>query len=750
MKKRILLLLFINSIFTGAIYAQGGVSATWEVLKYDIQAALPQNFSTNRFLNVKAKLNIKNVRDRAFSRLTLRISDKATVSAVQVNNSVADFRKGVEGIGGNRMLQRIIVSVPSIQPNSVFNVIVSYKIEVKANSGLNALSELGSQFLPFSHWYPTPNSWYFSKGGDNAPYSLRVNAPSGETVISSGVSNGSVFEQKLNGQPYFITGKWNTNGVDLSGISVYAPDGGENVAKIKEIKDFALEAKKFVEDIIGKKLGVPIRIVSVNRGGGFADSGTIFVDDSVFAREKLDSKTAMSIVESIAKTYFGNVVKVNGEGYGVIREGMSRFIATRFIEKKFGKEIADIERLRQRTEYSAISTRDAPLMVLSPIVGYYYSAVANKGAIIWKYLSNNLGQSFFQTVGRAATDGKLTMSELRNGFATEKSYLDYMLDKNTTMNLMVGIPRVSGTQTKVALRNISEVVAKVDVVATTQSGKKLITKVTLQPNGFGEAVFTTNNDRVVTAEIDADKIYPQTNYSDDVAPREITDNNALLFIKRELDRKKFSVAEKNARKVLKMYSRFDDAKVLLGRSLSEQSKLVEAKKIFNEVIEGKLPSPQSMARANLGLGQIALKEGRNSAASDFFTKAIKIDAELGASLTSRRERNKIGSPSSIDPSVTSFFGNFDRAVESNRKAAVDALVLAGEVSRFASGVAGQAQKWKSEVLRVERIDATSILVEVNMSVQLLNRQNENGLAVFRLTKVNGGWKLSSVEIFEIG
>jgi len=750
MKKRILLLLFVNLIFAASICAQSRVSATWEVLKYDIEAALPQNFSTNRFLNVKAKLHIKNVRDRAFSRLTLRISDKATVSAVQVNNSIADFRKGVEGVGGNRTLQRIIISVPSIQPDSVFNVTVNYKIEVKANSGLNALSSLGSQFLPFSHWYPTPNNWYFSKGADYAPYSLRVNAPSGETVISSGVGNGNVFEQKLNGQPYFITGKWDNSGVDPNGISVYSPNGVEKTEKIKELKNYALEAKNFVEETVGKKLDIPIRIVSVNRGAGFADSGTIFIDDSVFAREKLDSKTALTIVESIAKVYFGNVVKVNGEGYGVIREGLSRFIATRFLEKKFGKDIADIERLRQRTEYSAISTRDAPLMVLSPIVGYYYSAVANKGAIIWRYLSNNLGQSFFRTIRATAEDGRLTMSELRRGFIGEKNYLDYMLDKNTTMNLMVGLPRVSGTQTKVALRNISDVVAKVDVVATTQSGKKIATKATIQPNGFGEAVFTSDNDRIVRTEIDAEKIYPQTNYSDDVAPREITDNNALLFIKREFDRKKFSAAEKNARQVLKMYPSFGDARILFARSLMAQTKLVEAKKNFDAVIEGKLPSPQSMAWANLGLGQIAVKEGKNSEAVNFFTKAIKIDAESAATLTARRERNKLGASSAIDPSVTSFFSNFDKAVSSNRKAPVDALILAGEVSRFAIKVAGQAQKWNSEVLRVEKIDATNVLVEANMSVQLLNRQNENGLAVFRLSKVNGTWKLSAVEIFEVG
>lgn len=156
-------------------------SKTWEVQKYDISVNLPQA-ETDRYLTVKAALDLKNVSGVAGSRLTLRISEKAEVSAVRVNNTATDFTKGEEKIG-SRNLQRIIVRVPAIQPNQTFAVAVDYKLKVDENSGLNALSPVGSQFLPLSFWYPTPNSWYFPRGADFAPVRLRVSAPNNLAVL---------------------------------------------------------------------------------------------------------------------------------------------------------------------------------------------------------------------------------------------------------------------------------------------------------------------------------------------------------------------------------------------------------------------------------------------------------------------------------------------------------------------------------------------------------------------------------------
>lgn len=735
-------------LFSCFITAQSRQTLTWEVLKYDINATLPQNVSADRNLDVKATLNLKNISSRGSSRLTMRISDQAKVSSVQVSGSNADFETGEEKIGGNQKLQRLVVRIPTVSSNGTFSVTVSYKLNVKANSGLNALTQTGSQFLPLSYWYPTPTSWYFTGGGDFAPINLKVNGATDSTVIASGIKTTNGFEQKLNGQPFFTTGQWDV--VNSNGVEVYIPKGmNGNSAIANEVSVLASDAKSFITDLLGKTIDTPIKIVGVRRGSGFSDSGTIFVDESLFNRQKLDSQTAINISEGIAKTWLGNLVKVEDDGYGVIREGLSRYISTKFIEKKFGKDIADLERLRQRTNYSAISLRDAPLNIVSPIDGYYYTATANKGAMMWKFLANTLGDDFYRMIQSMAEDKVLTLSEIRSGFSTKKEYMDYMIEKVTEMNLMIGLPQQNGNQTKVALRNMGDIDVDIDVVATTSNNQKLTNRVSIKSKNFGEAIFNTPN-KIVRVEIDADKIYPQTDYSDDIAPREIGENDALVFIKKEFDRQKYAEAEKNAIDVLEVYPIFDDARILLARSQFAQGKVTEAQRNFQEVLNLKLPSSQSLAWANVGLGDIAQKTGQNSQAKQYYEQAIKTDSELGATVNARRGRNKIGIASEVDASIKSFFQLFDKAVSANNKSEIDSMILSGEIARFASSVAGQAQQWNTQILHMDKIDSNNILIEANMNVKLLNRENESGTAVYRLTKIGNEWKLSDVLIFEIG
>nr|MBA3786978.1 hypothetical protein [Acidobacteriota bacterium] len=516
MKKIIYAFLLFTFAFSAFAQDESRASITWQVQKYDITATLPQA-ETERNLTVKAVLSLKNVSGGAASRLTLRISPNVEVSAVKVNDAATDFSKAEEKIDGSRTLQRIVVRVPSIQPNATFTVAVDYKLNVKENSGLNALSSVGSQFLPLAFWYPTPNSWYFARGADFAPMRLQVNSANGETVIASGTQNNNTFEQKLNGQPFFVSGNWDT--VNANGVSVFIQKGAnaDEQKRANELALLASEAKTFTANFLGTAPDVPIRIVAVRRGAGFSSGGTIFVDESAVRRQKIDSQTAMTIAEAVAKIWIGNAVSVNGDSFGVIREGLARYVATQFLEKQFGKDIADIERLRQRTAYAAVVKRDSPLNIVSPIDDYYYPTVANKGAMIWRLLAKKVGQNeFFNVVRSQMSDGNLNLSELRSGFSTQKELLDYSFDQITETNLLVGMPQLNGAETKIALRNLGAIDATVNVVATTVGGEKLTAQSTIPAKKFGEINFKTTN-KIIRAEIDAEKLYPQTIYSDDVA-----------------------------------------------------------------------------------------------------------------------------------------------------------------------------------------------------------------------------------------
>jgi tetratricopeptide (TPR) repeat protein len=748
--KKFIAALFINLFFVSFINAQdeSRASITWQVQKYDITATLPQA-ETERNLTVKAVLNLKNVSSGAASRLTLRISPNAEISAVRVNDAATDFSKAEEKIDASRTLQRIVVRVPSVQPNATFSVAVDYKLNVKENSGLNALSSAGSQFLPLSFWYPTPNSWYFARGADFAPMRLQVSSANGETVIASGTQNNNEFEQKFNGQPFFVSGNWDM--VNANGVSVFVQKGAtaDEQTRANEMALLASEARTFTANLLGTVPDIPIRIAAVKRGAGFSSGGTIFVDESAVRRQKIDSQTAMIIAEAVAKIWIGNVVLVNGDSFGVIREGLTRYIATQFLEKQFGKDVADIERLRQRTAYAAVVKRDSPLNVVSPIDDYYYPTVANKGAMIWRLLAKKVGQdAFFNLMRSQMNDGNLNLPELRSAFSAQKELLDYSFDQVTETNLLVGVPQLSGAETKIAVRNLGAIDATVNVVATTANGEKLTAQSTIPAKKFGEINFKTTN-KIVRAEIDSDKFYPQTDYSDDIAPREFEETDAISIVKRAFDQQDFMKAEKNARLALQTAPRFDDIRTWLARALYAQGKTADAEKEFRAILDEKLPTARSLAWTNVGLGEIALKNNQNIQATKFFEEAIKANAEYGASLAARSGINKSGSATSIDETIKSFFAQFDKAVLSGRKADVNSLILSGEMARFSDGVSGQAQEWNMQVVRVNKLDANTILTEVSLKIRLLNKAAESGTAVFLLSKVGGGWKLSGVEIFEV-
>lgn len=748
-KSSILIFALLFFTFTINLFAQDDSRATvvWRVLKYDINATLPTD-PADRNLTARATLNLQNIGNASGSQLTLRISEKAEVTSVKVNNSAANFTKREEKIG-NRSVQRVIINIPAVQPSGTATVVVDYKLKVDENSGLNAISPAGSNFLPLSFWYPTPNNHYTTRGADYAPFRLNVIAPTGETVISTGKAAGNIFDQTLNGQPFFITGNWDS--FESNGVSIYLPKGAsaEEKKRAEELAALANSAKTYISGLLGSASTTPLKIVAVNRGAGYSDSGTILIDYGAFRRRKIDSQTAMRIGESVAKMYLGNSALVGGDGYGVIREGLSRYIATQFLEKQFGADAAEVERMRQRTAYASVARRDAPLNVTAPIDDFYFSSVANKGAMVWRLLAKMVGeQEFFNVVRAQIQTGNLTLMNLRAAFPGQKPFLDYALDQPTDMNLLAGLPQQTGGETKVALRNIGSFGVTVNVVATTDKGEKLVKQVTIPAKSFGEARFQTAS-KVLRTEIDPEKFYPQVDFSDDIAPRDFNESDAIAEIKRAFDKKDYAAAEKSARAALNSSSHYDEARMWLGRALLAQGKAAEAEKEFRAVLDEKLPTAQSLAWATVGLGEIALKSNQTSQALNYFKEAIEANAESSATFNARAGRNKAQANPVIDESVKAYFAQFDKAATSGRKADLDALILNGEIPRFSIGIGGQAQQWETKVLQVDRVDADKILAEVSLNIKILNKDPESGTAIFQLSRVGGNWKLSGVELFEV-
>jgi hypothetical protein len=741
MKQFFFLTVIIISCYLSAFsQTEPRASAAWQVKRYDITASVAE-----RTLSAKAILSLQNVGTGPGTRLTLRINEAADVSLVQINGANATFTKGQEPLGSNRNLQRIIVNLQSTPPNTTFTIAVDYNLKIEENSGLNTISPLGVQFLPLSFWYPTPNSHYAPRGADYAPFKLTLNT--GETVISSGSSSGTTFEQKLNGQPFFLTGSWDTQ--ETKGISVSLPKGAGEAEKQRaaELANLMAEAIAFTGGLLGPLPNTTLRIVAVRRGAGFSDGGTILLDYAAFRRQKIDSQTAMTVADAVAKIWLGNAKLAKGEGYGVVREGLSRYIATQFIEKQFGKNAADAEKFRQLTAYATVARSDAPFNLAAPLDSTYYPSVTYKGAMIWRVIVGQTGtETFFNNL---KSMDSYSLTGIRTALSTPYEVLDFPLTNNTDTNLLAGLAQAAGGETKVALRNTGSVSVNINVLAVTDKGEKLLQKASIMPKSFGEVSFKTSS-KIVRTEVDPEKLYPQTDYSDDVAPREFVDSNPIIAIKRAFDKQDYALAEKNARTILQNQPYLDEARTWLGRALLAESKLTEAEAAFQNALAEKLPTPYTLAWANVGLGEIALKSNRNTEAAKNFEAAVKADAEYGATLTGRLGGQKINNPT-VDESVKAFFAQFDKAVTSARKTEVDALILSGEIPRFSGGITGgQPERWETNVIRTEKIDTNYMLAETSLSVKRLGTENvETGTAVFILARVGSSWKLAGVEVFEV-
>jgi hypothetical protein len=627
---------------------------------------------------------------------------------------------------------------------------------------------VASQFLPLSLWFPSPNTPFAARGADYAPFRLTV---SGANAISSGIeksSNGnSVFEQTLNAQPFFVAGTWDRvdGSADAKGISAFLLKGaGADERKQAEaLIALTNDARTFFASLFGPAPDAPLRLAAVTRGAGFDDAGTVLLGEGAFRRKKIDAVTALGIAEAVARLWIGGDSPVRGEGQGVLREGLTRFVATLFIEKQFGAAAAEAERARQRLAYSAIAKRDGPLARATPLEATYFSSVSNKGAMVWRLIDHIVGrEAFVATVrgllanakgdaeGLSLTRARTVFSE--RGGAALKSLLDQELDQPTDMDLMAGLAHLEGGQWIAALRNLGSLEATVNVSATTDGGQRVNAQGTIPPHDFGQVVFK-NASRIVRVEVDPEKFYPQIDYDNDSAPHSIQVATSLAEATRLFGAQEFAKAEALARELLTASPRTQEARIVLARALLAENKLEDAEREFRQLADDRLPTPAALAWSSIGLGEIALKRSQAGEAARYFNEGVRADAEYASTLAARAARIRAeataNSAPTIDESIRTFVGQMDAAVRSGRQADIAPLIVPGELVGFVRGVVGtQPEAWQTRVLRSETLDANRVALDVALNSKQLGVEH-SGTAVFVLARVGGTWKLNAIEFFEV-
>lgn len=772
-----LLGLFLLPTFVVTARAQNEARLpSWQVTRFDITANIEVNAAAApRTLAARAVLAARNVGDGVGRTFTVRFNPAAQIKAASVGDASARFITSTEA---RTKLQLAQIALPAaIAPGGAITVTIEYQLPVTDNSGLAAISAEGSQFLPLSYWYPTPNSVFSPRGVDYAPLRLTINTISGgsEAVVTTGQTTGqrsapatgATFEQALNAQPFFVAGKWDVvEGTgEARGVSAWLSvgSGAEEKRRAEALINLAAAARSFYAGLIGAAPDTPVRLVTVRRGAGFDMAGTLLVDGAIFRRAKTDSATALSIAEAVARLWVGGATLVQGEGAGVVREGLPRFLGTLFLERQFGREAADAERMRMALLYAPIAKRDGPLALSSPAFDTYYNTAANKGALVWRLIADKIaGRDAFMSVVRrefdAARKGTTSLAAIRSalgtGLTTEpaRRLFDNLFDQPTDTDLLVGLPQQRGGQWVSALRNMGSLDAEVSVQATTERGERLTTNARVPAKDFGEAAFATTA-HIVRVEIDPDKLYPQIDYSNDIVPRAPSPADAIAEARNLLGQQQPSRAEAMAREVLGRAPQLQEARVVLGRALLEQHKLDEAERELRAALDVQLPTPATLAWANIGLGEIALRRNQPAEAARRFDEAVRADAEYASTLAARAARIRAEAAASsappIDEGVRAAVAQLDAAIKSGRKADLDAILLTGELPNFEKGIVGsQPELWQTRVLRTESLGANRIAADVSVNTRTLG-QDQAGTAVLVFARAGGGWRLADIQFFEV-
>jgi tetratricopeptide (TPR) repeat protein len=742
----------------------GEGTAAWQVLQYDISVAVGDTSGESRAVSARAVITARNVGTAAGRTLTLRLNENARVESASVGSQPARFTPGKDARVKAQTLQ---LQLPAnIPPGSTLTASVQYSLPVASNTGLEAISPEGVQLLPLSYWYPTPNTPVAPRGADYAPVKLALTGlAGGDTVVSTGkASSGGVYEQTLNAQPFFVTGRWETiEGTgDARGVGamLHQSPSAEERREAEALIALAAAARAFYATLLGPAPDSPVRLVGVRRGAGFDTAGTLLLDHAVFRRQKVDSVTATQVADAVARLWVGGATSVEGEGAGVIREGLARYLALLFIEKQFGRQAAEAELTRMAMLYAPAAERDAPLAKISPAFDTYFNSATNKGALVWRLLASAAGREAFAGVLRAqfaaGAQRAVTLASLRERLAEAggervSRLMSSLFDLPTDTDLLVGLPQPRGGAWVSNLRNTGSFDVEVTVEALTDRGERLTTTARIPAKDFGEAEFRTAS-KIVRVEVDPEKLYPQTNYANDVVPQGPGTLEAVEQARIQLGQQP-AQAESLARAILARVPVSEEARVVLARALLEENRLDDAEREFRAALDTPLPLAATLAWSDIGLGEVALKRGRAADAAKLFDAAVRAEGEYASTLAARADRLKAeaaaGTPPAPDAQITAAVAALDAAIRGGRKAEIDAMIVPGELANFSKGIIGtQPDVWQTKVLRTDQLSPDRFAADVTVTARTLGK-DQSGPAVYVFARTPAGWKLSEIPIFEV-
>src|SRR5438045_610875 len=156
---------------------------------------------------------------------------------------------------------------------------------------------------------------------------------------------------------------------------------------------------------------------------------------------------------------------------------------------------------------------------------------------------------------------------------------------------------------------------------------------------------------------------------------------------------------------------FQEAQIVLARALLGQNRMEDAQKLFRAALDEPLPFAATLAWANIGLGEVAMKRHQPAEAAKRFNDAVAASRDYPSSLAARAARIRAEAAANnappVDESARAFITQFSQAVISNKKAELESRVVPGELVRFINASIG-TEAWETKVVRTEQLNANLI------------------------------------------
>jgi len=795
MMKKTLLTLIALLVFTSLAFGQ-----EFEIKKYEINVAIK---TEEQKVDVQAKLKLVNLSEPDLAdkillesnkpRLSFFLNTKAKVTEMKVKGAAVQF-KTTEDVRNN-LLRVYAEMTTGIAREREFDVDFVYSIPSADRGAALHVSTGDSYLLPHSFWVPVYHTPYAEHGTDTAPFSLTVTAPAGQKIVSSGIRKSeNSFEQSMAAQPFVIVGDYEVvaRGGDAYPVEVYMPRGLTEVGK-QQAQRLAVEAERIVAFYV-KYFNVaslaPFRVIasqarqlstvtsdtfSVAREVSFTAVGAVTIDDNFFRRDMLDLGTVELVAGAAARAWIDGQVLLRGRGTGMLRDGLPVYVAAQYLGERYGASQLEEAFDRYRGAYSIVARNDAPLLMQSPLDRNYTTSVYNKGALIWRLIEKQIGKQSFEKVLQDSLSRKnvdvLALNEWRSPLcnlsrcsnvknnllsaASDRRLINEIfanwIDTVVLPDFAIGQPQAKANGIESTITNFGSGEVTVDVVATTETGEKLKRSATVKPGEYGSISFPAGA-KISTIETDPNKLYLQSDYSNDIFPRRPSDAEAFGQANLAFSKSDFATAEAKARLGLKDTPNAPTLLALLGRALLAQKKTDEAVKVLNDVLKSETVTIQAYGWANLGLADIALQQGNFAEAAQRYRFAAMSDFDAETTVAARDGALKAergANAVKIPEDIRSFLQKFDTAVLQGTSTAVNQFIELGNLRRFAQSlVVRKPSIWVTEVLRSEDWDANRTAVDVTLKIKVEGK-DYSGRAVYVISRAGSQMLLSEVPVFDV-